>query len=130
VSAFHAMASCPNETFLATVNGGKMDWVLVVGAVALVAFAVAALYFWNALRKTRIAGLGGSAGDLFLELCEAHELNRLERSLILQLAATYEIPQPATLFVDPWSLEQAAAAPGPEANRYAALRQKLFGVLE
>ena len=107
-----------------------MDWVLIVGAIALVAFAVAALYFWNTLRKTRIGGLGGSAGDLFSELCEVHELNRLERTLILQLAATYEIPQPANLFVDPWSLDQAGAAPGPEANRYAALRQKLFGALE
>jgi hypothetical protein len=107
-----------------------MDWVLIVGAVALVAFAVAALYFWNALRKARVTGFGGSASDLFSALCEAHELNRLERTLVLQLAATYEIPEPATLFVDPWSLEQAAAAPGPEAYRYAALCQKLFGSLQ
>jgi hypothetical protein len=124
------VTSCSVRVPLAIVRSGRIDWVLIVGAVALVAFAVAALYFWNALRKARIGGFGGSAGDLFSELCETHEMNRLERALILQLAATYEIPQPATLFVDPWSLEQAAAAPGPEAYRYAALRQKLFGSLE
>jgi hypothetical protein len=54
----------------------------------------------------------------------------LERTLIVQLAATYELPQPAALFVDPWTLEQAAAASGPEAHRYRVLRQKLFGSLE
>jgi len=115
---------------LAIVYRGRSDWALIACAVALVVLTVVVLYFWNTLRKTRVGVSGGSSKDLFSELCEVHELNRLERSLIAQLAATYELPQPGTLFIDPWVLDQAAAAPGPEAHRYAALRQKLFGSLE
>ncbi len=115
---------------LANTSRGQTDWALIVGAIALVGLTTVGLYFWSARRKTRSGESGGSAKDLFAELCEVHELNRLERALISQLAATYELPQAATLFIDPWTLEQAAAAPGPEAHRFAALRQKLFGSLE
>jgi hypothetical protein len=120
----------PQLLTLANLSRGRSEWVLIASAVALVALTIAVFYFWNALRKARAGGSGGSSKDLFAELCEAHELNRLERTLILQLASTYEMPQPATLFIDPWTLEQAAAAPGPEAHRYRALRQRLFGSLE
>jgi hypothetical protein len=115
---------------LAIASRMRSDWLPVVCAVALVALAIAVVYLWNTLRKTRAGGGRGSSDDLFTELCDAHELNRLERTLIVQLAASYEMPQPAALFVDPWTLEQAAAAPGSEAHRYGSLRQKLFGSLE
>jgi len=120
----------PQLLTLANLTRGRSDWVLLASAVALVGLTIAVFYFWNALRKARTGGSGSSAKDLFAELCQAHELNRLERTLILQLASTYEMPQPAALFIDPWTLEQAAAAPGPEAHRYGALRQRLFGSLE
>jgi hypothetical protein len=105
------------------------QWLLLLSAVALVALTIAALYFWTRLRKPRGGGAGASSEDLFAELCEEHGLNRLERALLLQVASTYELPQPAILFVDPWTLEQAAAAPGPEAHRYGSLRQRLFASL-
>ena len=105
------------------------QWLLLLSAVALVVLTIAALYFWTLLRKPRTGGAGASSEDLFSELCEEHGLNRLERALLLQIANTYELPQPAVLFVDPWTLEQAAAAPGPEAHRYGSLRQRLFASL-
>ncbi len=108
----------------------RSQWVLVVCAVALVALTIAVIYLWNTLRKARGGGSGDSAKDVFSELCEAHDLNRLERALLLQLASTYEMPQPGVLFIDPWSLEQASSSPSPEAHRYSALRSKLFGSLE
>jgi hypothetical protein len=130
VKAFGDLLPQPSAQVLAAASRTGSGWVLFIGAVALVALAVAALYFWNQLRKTKAGGSRRSDQDLFAELCDAHELNKLERSLILQLASTYEVPQPAALFVDPWTLEQAASAPGPDANRFGALRQKLFGTLE
>jgi hypothetical protein len=130
LKAFIRVLNQPQLVTLANLTRGLSEWVLVASAVALVALIIAVFYFWNALRKSRAGSSGGSSKDLFCELCEAHELNRLERTLILQLASTYEMPQPAALFIDPWTLEQAAAAPGPEAHRYGALRQRLFGSLE
>jgi hypothetical protein len=121
----------PSRSFpVATVVRGHSEWLLGACAVALVAVTIAGFYLWNTLRKSRQGGPGAASKDLFSELCEAHHLNRLERTLIAQLAATYELPQPAAFFVDPWTLQQAAAAPGPEAHRYEALRRKLFGSLE
>jgi|HubBroStandDraft_6_1064221.scaffolds.fasta_scaffold107807_2 hypothetical protein len=130
LKAFVRVLTQPQLLTLANLTRGRSDWVLLVSAVALVGLTIAVFYFWNALRKARTGGSGSSSKDLFVELCAAHELNRLERTLILQLASTYEMPQPAALFIDPWTLEQAAAAPGPEAHRYGALRQRLFGSLE
>jgi hypothetical protein len=115
---------------VAVASRERSQWVLVVCAVALVALTIAVIYLWNTLRKTRGDSEGGSAKDVFSELCDAHDLNRLERALLLQLSSTYEMPQPGVMFVDPWSLEQASSSPSPEAHRYAALRNKLFGSLE
>jgi hypothetical protein len=115
---------------LALARHERSQWVLVTCAVALVALAVAVYYLWGLLRQARSANPAASAKDLFAELCDVHELNRLERTLIQQLAATYELPQPAAVFVDPWPLEQASAASSPEAHRYRSLRQKLFGSLD
>ncbi len=115
---------------MAVASRERSQWVLVACAVALVALTIAVVYLWNTLRKTRGESSGGSAKDVFAELCDAHDLNRLERALLLQLSSTYEMPQPGVMFVDPWSLEQASSSPSPEAHRYAALRSKLFGSLE
>jgi hypothetical protein len=108
----------------------RSQWVFAACAAALVALVVAFFYLWNLYRQARSANPAASAKDLFAELCEVHELNRLERTLIQQLAATYELPQPAAIFVDPWPLEQASAASSPDAHRYRSLRQKLFGSLD
>jgi hypothetical protein len=112
------------------VSSGHSEWVLIACALAAVALIVTGLFVRGAMRKARTGDPSSSTQELFSELCDAHELNRLERTLITQLAATYELPQPSVFFVDPWTLEQAAAAPGPDAHRYEALRHKLFGSLE
>jgi hypothetical protein len=117
------------QRVLAVTTRAGSEWMLIVCAVVFVTLAIGVFYFWNNVRKSRTGSARGSK-DLFAELCDAHDLNRLERTLIAQLAATYEMPQPAALFVDPWTLEQAASAPGAEAHRYGSLRQKLFGSLE
>jgi hypothetical protein len=127
VSAF--LSALAQSSSLAIADRGHTPWLLLLCGVALVALTIAGFYLWNTLRRTRQGTVGASSADLFSELCEAHQLNRLERALIMQVASTYELPQPGTLFVDPWTLEQAAAAPGPDAHRYEALRQKLFGSL-
>jgi hypothetical protein len=64
---------------------------------------------------------------LYFELCDTHDLSRAERSLVTQLARNYQLPSSTFLFIDPTLLDRAAAAADPDAPRYEALRQKLFG---
>jgi hypothetical protein len=130
VSALVGQAPIARSLLLASAIRERSQWVLIVCGVAVVALTIAVVYLWNTLRKARGESSGGSAKDVFCELCDAHDLNRLERALLLQLSSTYEMPQPGVMFVDPWTLEQASSSPSPEAHRYAALRNKLFGSLE
>jgi hypothetical protein len=129
VNAFPTVADPQPSLILSVATRPGSEWMLAVCAVSCIALTIAVIYLWNRLRRRRPGG-SRSSQDLFGELCDAHDLNRLERTLIVQLAASYEMPQPAALFVDPWTLEQAAAAPGSDAHRYGSLRQKLFGSLE
>ena len=102
---------------------------LMAAAVAVVALAIAVFYLWSSRRKSVGEATDVTPEDLLIELSDSHDLSRAERQLIVQLARTYNVPQPAALFVDPWTLEQAASAADADAPRYRALRQKLFGSL-
>ena len=108
---------------------GWGQYVMLLAAVAAVALAIGGFYFWNTYRKPRANAEEASPEDLFTELCNAHELSRTEQTLIVQLARTFELPQPAILFVEPWPFDRATEAGDENATRYSMLRQKLFGSL-
>jgi hypothetical protein len=59
-----------------------------------------------------------SPRQLFLELCQAHGLDRAQRKTLEQLARKKRLQQPARLFVDPELLNGTEAAP---------LRELIFG---
>ena len=108
-------------------DNGSSLFLLMLLAGAVVALAIAVLYFWNHLRTSAGGTSDRSIRVLFDDLCESHHLSRADRALLTALAEAFELQQPASLFVDPWSLDQAAAAADPDAPRYRALREKLFG---
>lgn len=96
-------------------------------AIIVVALAITGFYFWNTRRKPSGSTSPASPEDLFAELCDAHELSKADKQLIVQVARACNVTQPAAVFVDPWTLDKASAAADPDAPRYRALRQKLFG---
>jgi hypothetical protein len=98
---------------------------LILAGVGVLLFVVG-LRFWKVIQKP-----GHSEETamelLYFELCDTHDLSRAERSLVTQLARNYQLPSSTFLFIDPTLLDRAAAAADPDAPRYEALRQKLFG---
>ncbi len=109
-------------------HGGTSQYLLLAAAVAAVVLAIIGFYLWNNTRKARDGrDEEASPEDILAELCRAHELTRAEQSLIALVARNAHLPQPASLFVDPGPLDRAAEVADPDAPRYRAIRQKLFG---
>jgi hypothetical protein len=109
-------------------RGGTSQYLLLMVAVAAVVLAIVGFYLWNQSRKSRDGrDKDASPEDILAELCKAHELTRAEQSLIALLARNAHLAQPASVFVDPWPLVEAAEAADPDASRYRALHEKLFG---
>jgi hypothetical protein len=109
-------------------HGGTSQYLVLTVAVAAVVLAIVGFYLWNQSRKSRDGrDKDASPEDILAELCKAHELTRAEQSLITVLARNAHLPQPATVFVDPWPLQEAAEAADPDAFHYRALHEKLFG---
>jgi hypothetical protein len=66
---------------------------------------------------------------LFAVLCAAHKLDRNQQRLLLQLAANYHLPQPATIFLRPDLFDPTHLPPqsAPVLAQIQTLRQQLFG---
>jgi hypothetical protein len=111
-------------------SSGGSQYLLLAAGIAAVALAIAGFYVWNSRRKPRDPADEGSSRTLLQELCDAHQLSRPDRALLAKCVQTYELPQPASLFVDPWPLDQAAALNDPDSAQYTALRQRLFGPID
>lgn len=65
---------------------------------------------------------------LFRELCRAHKLNRVSQNLLQQLATTFQLDQPAEIFLQPalFNAEHLPQHLQAEAARLQELRQRLF----
>jgi hypothetical protein len=102
------------EVFL--VAGG-----LVIGCIVLLLVGRYARRFEN--RKSF-----DSPPELFRELCRAHGLKWSSRRLLKRLAAEWELPSPALLFVEPerFSTARLPAEWRDDADRLESLRQRLF----
>jgi len=100
-----------------------LPWLFVLGALCG-ALAFVSRYL-NRQDKRR---LYNNPRALFRALCRAHEMDRSDCRLLLQIAKANEIEQPAALFLDPEIL--AAARSMPEFRRHhtaiEALSTKLF----
>ena len=99
--------------------GGNLA--LVIGLAAVAAFWLG-LYLWDKRRKPRPGA--AAAGDLFDDLCRAHELSWADRDLLMRAAAG---GRPAAVFIDPDALARFAAASPADGPACKALRSRLFG---
>jgi hypothetical protein len=90
---------------------------------------VVAVSSWLALRWLKYERKNRhSPWRLFRELCAAHQLNAGERSLLRRLAVDRQLPQPATLFVEPslWDCHELGSEWRQQADRLRSLRERLF----
>lgn len=108
-------------------RSGSLDnnWYLVAAVVAIAVFWTG-LYYWDRHRKQN-KHQGKLHNSLFLELCEAHGLNRAEQGVLKMAAASAESADQAALFVDPSLLRGKAASDEVDSKEYGELAGKLFG---
>lgn len=112
-------------------HGGVSQYLLLLAAVAAVVLAIVGFYLWNTWKRTRGHQRDeASPEDVLAELYKAHDLSRTEQSLISVLAQKDRLTQPALLFIDPDPFDRASEGADPDAVRYRALRQKLFGTID
>ena len=107
-------------------SSSPREYALILGALGLIILFWAALIYWDRIRA-RFTQRTHDPKSLFLELCHAHGLSSMERSLAWHAANLKGLPQPATVFVDQKILAELAAADGPHAAELGGLRQRLFG---
>lgn len=101
------------------------NWYLVAVFVAIPLLWLA-LACWDRYRQ-RLARRAHTPKALFLELCTAHRLARLDRGLLWKTVQSRQMGQPAAIFTDPAILADLSACGTAEAEDYARLREKLFG---
>jgi hypothetical protein len=99
-----------------------MEYTMVFFEVAALAGA-AWLTLWL-IRRANDAG-GNSPGRLFAHLCRAHGLDWSDRRLLLRLARSRGLADPARVFVEPRFL-QATSVDSAPAARLTELRRRLF----
>lgn len=102
------------------------NWFLIAAVLGIAAVWIG-LYFWDKHRKRLKRASSSSPKSLFLELCQAHQLNRTERSRVAHVAAEKQLSHAGLVFVDPLLLQDFAQGDDPEHEEYALLLRKLFG---
>lgn len=106
-------------------DGSSFSVVWVVGTAVAVSVVWLVIFYGDRIRS-RIHLKTSQTEDLFLSLCEAHQLDRTEREFLARLADGKKLPRPAMLFVEPMHLRSTAESGGPFAAAASALLQKLF----
>lgn len=103
-----------------TSEGGIL--ILILVAIALL---WGGLYFWDRWRKSKTPGMGRE--DLFLQLCNLHNLSKRDRHLLRTVAKTLRVDQPAMAFVDPNLLLKFAESDPDSSLDLRHLADRLFG---
>jgi hypothetical protein len=104
-------------------------WPLVVfGGLALVGGGLLGYRTWRR-RAARRRGNGPGQQLLFQELCRAHKLDLPARRLLLRLARSQRVAQPARLFLEPerFLADRLGGALRARRTEIEALRERLFG---
>ena len=110
----------------------KLDPSLIV--VSIVTLLVVIVFLWalsRLLNRQEGRRLFNSPKQLFRSLCRAHELSRAQCRLLLQIARSQNVSQPASLFLEPERLDTAARQPQFKSQQEAFrhLRARLFSDL-
>jgi hypothetical protein len=75
----------------------------VIGFIALIVLALVFERYWT----YRLKIVADSPAALFVELCAAHQLTRMERSLIERVAEAADVSDPLPIFIEPRYLQDA-----------------------
>lgn len=98
-------------------------WIVIFMAIALLWVV---LYFWDRSQRMRHKTRMDREG-LFAQLCDLHQLSKVDRQLLRTVAKTQRVDQPALAFVDPYMLLKfAESAPGAQ-EEVRLLADRLFG---
>jgi len=84
------------------------------------------LYFWDRFQR-RKQRKPSSRPSLFLELCQAHNLNSTEQHLLTQLAKHDHLANRELLFVDPKPFTRMVSQRSSDSAAFVELQHKLFG---
>jgi hypothetical protein len=106
---------------------GVAEWAIIIGATVLLVI-VMWISSWRAKRhKTQF--LHTSKSRMFGELAAAHRLDRASRRLLKKLAASKNLGDASTLFVEPkyFAAEKLPPALKGSASVIREIRQDLFG---
>lgn len=114
-----------NSTLFAEVEKASSSWIWVAVAAGIGA-AWYVLTKWNIFRTKEGVDTSSPKG-LFAELASAHKLDRVEKGLLTEAAATQGLADPALLFVDARHLKTLAGSRNEKSADYTALARKLFG---
>ncbi len=101
------------------------NWHLIVGGLVVAAFWVG-LYCWD-MKRRKSSSRKGTPKSLFIELCQAHGLDRAERNLAWKVAESRSLKQPALVFVDQDLIGRFGQSHAGEAKECNQLANKLFG---
>jgi hypothetical protein len=96
--------------------------------VALVVIGVGAAVYSYLKRRNDMTERCDDPQKLFRELCQAHQLDRPSRRLLLQLAAALNLAQPAQVFLMPGMFEavRLPASLRGRVDEFKQLRHRLF----
>jgi hypothetical protein len=115
------------------VDHTKLDPSLIIASIVVLIAVIAFLWFLHRLMNRREGRrLYNSPKQLFRSLCRLHELNGAGRRMLVQLAHSQQLPQPASLFLDPDRFAAALKSPAWQSQRrqIERLRAKLFAGLD
>ncbi len=101
------------------------NWFIFAAFAAIAVFWVV-LFYWDKYRQ-KLVRRGQNPKTLFVELCRAHSLNRVERSLLSRIAEAKQLSMPSLLFVDPHILQNVAANTRSNSKEIRLLAKKMFG---
>ncbi len=109
-----------------SVDDNAFEVLLVAGGLVLVCIVL--ILVGRYFRRFENLKSYNSPPELFRELCRAHGLNWSSRRLLKRLAAEWQLPSPALLFVEPERFDTArlSAKWRDDEDRLEHLRERLF----
>ncbi len=106
-------------------GSASQNWYLILAILGFVLFW-SLIALWDRYRSRYQEFLLSRPKMLFQELCDAHQLSRGDKTLLLNAANSHQLEQPATVFVDPAILQHLSQGKSSEAKAYTKIRKRIF----
>ncbi len=120
------IASRLGDSYKHSKGGGSSIWIFMIVGGAMLLMG-AGWYLWDQKQKKSKPVAKKKTVSLFQELCKLHRLTSSETELLQQAIHHNSLKQGAVAFLDPNILIQQATNHEADAEKWVALREKLFG---